>query len=79
MGMSAEKVYWQLEHCCQGLEVIKDTEMSSSFFLDWVEIEKSKSIINLGYLFLDKVDALPSMEKVAKALDKVTLTMMMQC
>ena len=51
--------------------------MSSSFFLDWVGIEKSKSIINLGYLFLDKVDALPSMEKVAKALDKVTLTMMM--
>ena len=30
---------------------------------------------NLGYLFLDKVDALPSMEKVAKALDKVTLLM----
>ena len=30
---------------------------------------------NLGYLFLDKVDALPSMEKVAKALDKVTFLM----
>ena len=28
---------------------------------------------NLGYLFLDKVDALPSMEKIAKALDKVNL------
>ena len=30
---------------------------------------------HLGYLFLDKVDALPSMEKVAKALDKVTFLM----
>ena len=30
-------------------------------------------LILIGYLFLDKVDALPSLEKVAKALDKVTL------
>ena len=28
-----------------------------------------------GYLFLDKVNALPSMEKVAKALDKVIMMM----
>ena len=38
---------------------------------------RCQSIIKLGYLFLDKVDALPSMEKVAKALDKVTFIMMM--
>ena len=31
------------------------------------------SMCNLGYLFLDKVDALPSLEKVARAFDKVTL------
>ena len=30
--------------------------------------------VDLGYLFLDKVDALPSMEKIAKALDKVNIT-----
>ena len=29
--------------------------------------------VDLGYLFLDKVDALPSMEKIAKALDKVNI------